>query len=48
MKANIVHGFFDTFMPTGYPESVSDGYLKFLIYSNVSALAITAMAFLST
>ena len=48
MKSNIVNGFVDTFMPSGYPQSVSDGYIKFSIYSNMSALAITAMAFLST
>lgn len=48
IKSNIVNGFFDTFLPAGYPNSVGDGYMKFTMYSNLSALAITAMTFLST
>lgn len=47
IKNNIAHGFFDTFLPSGYPHSVADGYLRFTVYSNLSALAITAMSFLS-
>jgi len=40
-------GFYETFMPSGYPRSVAEGYLKFTIYSNLSAVSITAMSFLS-
>ena len=47
IKANFLNGFFDTFLPSGYPHSVADGYLRFTMYSNISALAITAMSFLS-
>jgi hypothetical protein len=47
-KSKISNGFWDTFLPAGYPNSVGDGYLKFTMYSNISALAITAMSFLST
>jgi hypothetical protein len=41
------NGLWDTFLPAGYPHSVGDGYLRFTLYSNLSALAITAMSFLS-
>lgn len=37
-----------TFLPADYPESVSKEYLPFTIMSNVSAVSITAMSFLST
>lgn len=47
LKSNFVNGLSDTFMPSGYPNSVSDGYIRFTLYSNLSALAITAMSFLS-
>lgn len=47
IKSNIFNGFFETFLPSGYPYSVSDGYAKFTMYSNLSALAITTMSFLS-
>ena len=47
IRLNFMNGFFDTFLPSGYPHSVSDGYLWFTMYSNISALAITAMSFLS-
>jgi hypothetical protein len=47
-KSKISNGFWDTFLPAGYPNSVGDGYLKFTMYSNISGLAITAMSFLST
>ena len=46
-RSNIYNGFWDTFLPAGYPHSVGNGYLKFTMYSNISALAITAMSFLS-
>ncbi len=48
LKSKVSNGFWDTFLPAGYPHSVGDGYLKFTMYSNISALAITAMSFLST
>jgi hypothetical protein len=48
MKQNIHNSLFETFLPSGYPNSVADGYLRFSIYSNLSALSITAMSFLST
>ena len=38
---------FETFLPAGYPNSVAEGYLKFSIYNNLSALSITIMSFLS-
>lgn len=38
---------FETFLPAGYPNSVGEGYLKFSIYNNLSALSITVMSFLS-
>jgi hypothetical protein len=38
---------FETFLPAGYPNSVAEGYLKFSIYNNLSALCITTMSFLS-
>ena len=47
IKSNISNGVFETFLPAGYPQSVGEGYLKFSIYSNLSALTITAMSFLS-
>lgn len=47
MNRNIYHGFFETFLPSGYPNTVAPGYLKFTIYSNLSALTITTMSFLS-
>lgn len=47
IKSNVKNGFYDTFLPAGYPHSVAEGYLKFTVYSNLSALAITAMSFLS-
>lgn len=37
-----------TFMPSGYPNSVTENYLKFCIISNVGAVGMTAMGFLST
>jgi hypothetical protein len=48
IKSNFLNGFFATFLPAGYPHSVADGYFRFTMYSNLSALAITAMSFLST
>lgn len=38
---------FETFLPAGYPNSVGEGYFKFSIYNNLSALSITVMSFLS-
>lgn len=38
---------FETFLPAGYPNSVGEGYLKFSVFNNLSALCITAMSFLS-
>jgi hypothetical protein len=37
----------ETFLPAGYPHSVAEGYLKFSIFNNLSAMSITAMSFLS-
>jgi len=44
---NVYNGFFETFLPSGYPDTVAPGYLRFTIYSNLSALTITTMSFLS-
>lgn len=38
----------NTFLPAGYPDSVTKEYLPFTIYSNASSVSITAMTFLST
>ena len=46
-KKNIHIGFHETFLPAGYPNSVGEGYLKFTVYSNLSAISITIMSFLS-
>ena len=35
-------------MPSGYPNSVAPNYLKFCILSNIGAIGMTAMGFLST
>ena len=37
-----------TYLPADYPDSVAKEYLPFSIYGNVSAVACTAMLFLST
>ena len=47
-KHKVAINFFETFLPSGYPYSVSDGYLKFTLLGNLSSVAITAMSFLST
>eukprot|EP00347_Sterkiella_histriomuscorum_P012381 403368796 len=47
VKNKIYIGLFETFLPVGYPNSVAEGYLKFSIFNNLSALSITAMSFLS-
>lgn len=38
----------NTFLPAGYPDSVTKEYLPFTVYSNASSVSITAMTFLST
>lgn len=38
----------NTFLPNGYPNTVSDNYLKFVLVSNLGAISFTAMGFLST
>jgi hypothetical protein len=48
IRARTYYNFHETFLPSGYPNSVSKGYLKFTIYSNISIISITAMSFLST
>ncbi len=47
IKSQVYIGLHDTFLPAGYPNSVADGYLKFCLFNNLSALSITAMYFLS-
>eukprot|EP00347_Sterkiella_histriomuscorum_P003816 403362828 len=47
LNKNIYNGLFETFLPAGYPHTVSSSYLKFTIYSNISAFMYTAMGFLS-
>lgn len=36
------------FLPNGYPHSVSEGYAKFTIYTLLSSVSVTALAFIST
>lgn len=43
-----MHKLTNTFMPNGYPQTVSSNYLPFTIYSNIAAVGFTAMGFLST
>ncbi|CDW83257.1 UNKNOWN [Stylonychia lemnae] len=47
LHRNIHNGLFETFLPAGYPHTVAPAYLKFSIYSNMSAFLYTAMGFLS-
>jgi len=47
IRSNIYITLHDTFLPVGYPNSVAEGYLRFAIFNNLSALSITAMSFLS-
>ena len=37
-----------TFLPSGYPHSVGEGYTEFTIYSAMAMWGITIMSFLST
>jgi len=37
-----------TFLPNGYPHSVTHNYTKFTVVSNIGAIAFTCMGFLST
>jgi len=37
-----------TFLPNGYPHTVTDNYFRFATVSNVGAVMFTAMGFLST
>lgn len=47
IRSKIYIGLFETFLPAGYPYSVAEGYFKFSIYNNLSAMSITTMSFLS-
>lgn len=47
LRSNVYITLHDTFLPVGYPHSVAEGYLRFAIFNNLSALSITAMSFLS-
>lgn len=48
LKHKFYNNLHETFLPSGYPYSVADGYLKFIILGNISSVAITSMSFLST
>jgi hypothetical protein len=37
-----------TFMPNGYPHSVSNNYKRFTIISCIGSIAFTSMSFIST
>ena len=38
----------NTFLPNGYPHTVTPNYLKFSLVSNIGAISFTTMGFLST
>lgn len=38
----------NTFLPNGYPHTVSSNYFKFCVVSNIGAVSFTIMGFLST
>jgi hypothetical protein len=48
MRQNSMLKAMHTFLPNGYPHSVSENYIKFVSVSNVGAIMFTAMGFLST
>jgi hypothetical protein len=48
LRHKIYMNLHETFLPSGYPYSVADGYLRFSLLNNLGMVAITVMSFLST
>ena len=48
LKNESYYGIYETFLPAGYPYSVSKNYLRFTVLTNIAAMCITTMSFLST